>query len=153
APHPDWCRGDAVSNGPLHVCVRGPGGYVAVVCARLLPLCCGRGAVGVEGALRIFQILPSRSEKPLPAIFSFDQPQCSRVSCGSSVRQVAYGFERAHAMVNRAFIWAYRLLLVLTTCLMALGGATRAMDAGLACPDWPLCFGHFVPDFHPQVYF
>lgn len=37
--------------------------------------------------------------------------------------------------------------------LIALGGSVRAMDAGLACPDWPLCFGQFVPDFHPQVYF
>jgi cytochrome c oxidase assembly protein subunit 15 len=27
------------------------------------------------------------------------------------------------------------------------------MKAGLACPDWPLCFGDVIPDYHPQVYF
>src|SRR5690606_8161997 len=36
---------------------------------------------------------------------------------------------------------------------IALGGATRASDSGLACPDWPLCFGEFIPDYHPQVYY
>ncbi|MCM1984065.1 MULTISPECIES: COX15/CtaA family protein [Oscillatoriophycideae] len=33
----------------------------------------------------------------------------------------------------------------LTLGLMALGSATRVMNAGLSCPDWPLCFGSFVP--------
>ncbi len=28
---------------------------------------------------------------------------------------------------------------------MALGSATRVMNAGLACPDWPLCYGTVVP--------
>lgn len=37
--------------------------------------------------------------------------------------------------------------------LIALGGGVRAMDAGLSCPDWPLCFGDVIPDFHIQVYF
>ncbi|NCJ07846.1 heme A synthase [Synechococcales cyanobacterium C] len=36
-------------------------------------------------------------------------------------------------------------LALLTLGLMALGSATRVMNAGLACPDWPLCYGAVVP--------
>lgn len=32
-----------------------------------------------------------------------------------------------------------------TLFLMAVGSATRVMNAGLACPDWPLCYGELVP--------
>lgn len=46
-----------------------------------------------------------------------------------------------------------RVLLVFIVGVMALGAATRAMNAGLSCPDWPLCFGKVIPDFHPAVYF
>jgi cytochrome c oxidase assembly protein subunit 15 len=34
---------------------------------------------------------------------------------------------------------------VATLALMAVGSATRVMNAGLACPDWPLCYGSLVP--------
>ena len=34
-----------------------------------------------------------------------------------------------------------------------LGALVRAHEAGLACPDWPLCFGEFVPAFDLRVGF
>ena len=47
----------------------------------------------------------------------------------------------------------HRVFCAAIVLLVSLGAATRAMNAGLACPDWPLCFGDFIPDYHPQVYF
>ncbi|WP_414026403.1 COX15/CtaA family protein [Cyanobium sp. ATX-6F1] len=36
-------------------------------------------------------------------------------------------------------------LVVALVALVAIGGATRVMEAGLACPDWPLCYGSLFP--------
>jgi cytochrome c oxidase assembly protein subunit 15 len=36
-------------------------------------------------------------------------------------------------------------LVVALVALVAIGGVTRVMEAGLACPDWPLCYGLLLP--------
>lgn len=47
-------------------------------------------------------------------------------------------------------LWLRRLgvlSVALTLVLMALGAWVKANGAGLACPDWPQCYGEWLPPF------
>lgn len=47
--------------------------------------------------------------------------------------------------VRRALTLLSSHLVVAVVALVVIGGATRVMEAGLACPDWPLCYGVLLP--------
>jgi len=53
----------------------------------------------------------------------------------------------------RGYAAAFGALVAVTFCLIVLGALVRAHEAGLACPDWPLCFGELVPEMDLKVAF
>lgn len=53
-------------------------------------------------------------------------------------------------MTAARLLWMKRLALTAvatTLILMALGAWVKANGAGLACPDWPQCYGEWLPPF------
>ena len=58
--------------------------------------------------------------------------------------------ERNHALL---LVRGFAALVALSFGLIVLGALVRANGAGLACPDWPLCFGEFVPQMDLRVAF
>lgn len=56
---------------------------------------------------------------------------------------------RLRALLDIRYL--FLLTTLLTYALIVLGGAVRATDSGLACPDWPLCHGRVIPPFETSV--
>lgn len=46
----------------------------------------------------------------------------------------------------------YTILSAMILINLLYGPLVRATDSGLACPDWPLCHGKFVPEFTFQIF-
>lgn len=55
---------------------------------------------------------------------------------------------RIRTLLSRCFAG----LAGITWLLLIFGSTVRVHGAGLACPDWPLCFGELVPQFNFQVF-
>ena len=49
-------------------------------------------------------------------------------------------------MQHRASYQLVTVAFVLAFFVILLGAYTRLTDAGLGCPDWPGCYGHFIVD-------
>ena len=54
---------------------------------------------------------------------------------------------------RRILVAWFAVLTVLAWALIVVGALVRAHGAGLACPDWPLCFGELVPTFDFKIAF
>lgn len=59
----------------------------------------------------------------------------------SALTSSSKSFSSPQVLIRR-LVWK---IAIATFLLMAIGSATRVMNAGLACPDWPLCYGTLVP--------
>lgn len=62
-------------------------------------------------------------------------------------------FDAHDSLAARRLSLGFLSLAGLTYVLIVLGALVRANGAGLACPDWPLCFGEVVPQFDVKIAF
>jgi cytochrome c oxidase assembly protein subunit 15 len=72
---------------------------------------------------------------------SSSQPVPSTKNFANTDSQIKNYFIEPVVLIRRMALG----IAIATWMVMAIGSATRVMNAGLACPDWPLCYGSVLP--------
>jgi len=78
---------------------------------------------------------------------SLSSPKSASKSAGVAEQGLSFNHQSTNQFIEpivliRRIAFA---IAISTWMVMAIGSATRVMNAGLACPDWPLCYGTVLP--------